>query len=65
MAVQNGMLTLEDSARIKIARGITTPQEASRVLGSINLSELAAFVRDVQKSDSNSNVPHENSAQTA
>lgn len=49
LAVQQGMLTLEDSARIKISRGKTTPQEASRVLGSVNLGELTAFMRDVSQ----------------
>lgn len=48
MAVEHGMLTLEDSARINIARGITTPQEASRVLGSMDMSDLAAFTRDAE-----------------
>ena len=52
MAVEHDMLTLEDSARINIARGITTPQEASRVLGSMNMSDLAAFARDAETTPS-------------
>ena len=48
LAAESGMLTLEDSARINIARGVTTPQEISRVLGSMEMAELTAFTRDVQ-----------------